>query len=102
MSSGVGRGASKCRLSKGPDMARIRTIKPEFWTSETIAALPIRTRLTFIGLWTYVDDNGVGFGNETLIVAELFPLEDDPPDTLAHVSREIGRAPCREGECPYV
>ena len=70
-------------------MARIRTIKPEFWKSEAIVRLPIRTRLTFIGLWTYVDDNGVGIDNEKLIVAELFPLEDDPRDTLANVSRDI-------------
>lgn len=59
-------------------MARIRSIKPEFWKSETIAALPIRTRLTFIGLWSYVDDNGVGIDSFKLIAAELYGLEDDP------------------------
>lgn len=70
-------------------MARIRTIKPDFWKSEAIAALPMRARLTFIGLWSYVDDNGVGIDNEKLIAAELFPLEDDPRETLANVSRDI-------------
>jgi hypothetical protein len=68
---------------------RIRSIKPEFWTSEDIAALDWETRLLFIGLWSYVDDNGVGRDVERLIVADLFPLEDDPRDTLARVSRGL-------------
>lgn len=70
-------------------MARIRSVKPEFWKSEAIAALSMQTRLTFIALWTYVDDNGVGRDVEKLIAAELYPLEDDPRETLAHVSRSL-------------
>jgi hypothetical protein len=66
---------------------RIRSIKPEFWTSEDIAALDWDARLIFIGLWSYVDDNGVGRDVEKLILADLFPLEDDPRDTLARLSR---------------
>ncbi len=53
---------------------RIRTIKPEFWTSEDVASMDWETRLVFLGLWSYVDDNGVGRDNEKLIVADLFPL----------------------------
>ncbi|MEU8001615.1 hypothetical protein AB0B66_10680 [Catellatospora sp. NPDC049111] len=59
-------------------MGRIRTIKPEFWTSETLARVPIRARLTFAGVWTYVDDNGVGRDNHCLITSEVYPLEPDP------------------------
>jgi hypothetical protein len=66
-------------------MARIRSIKPEFWKSESIACHDFFTRLVFIGLWTYVDDNGVGMDNPKLITAELFPLEDD----YAKVSRDL-------------
>ncbi len=65
---------------------RIRSIHPEFWRSEDVAALDWRTRLVFIGLWSYVDDNGVGRDVERLIIADLFPLEEDPRDTLATVS----------------
>ncbi len=72
-------------------MPRIRTIKPEFWKSESIAALPQQTRLTFIGLWTYVDDNGVGIDNAKLVAAELYPLEEDPRETLASVQRDLAR-----------
>lgn len=69
-------------------MARIRSIKPEFWTSETIAGLSIGTRLTFIGLWSYVDDNGVGIANERLIASSLYPM-DDPREALARVREAL-------------
>lgn len=72
-------------------MARIRTVKPEFWKSESIAALPFRTRLTFIGLWTYVDDNGVGLDSFKLVSAELFGLEDDPREARANVREDLAR-----------
>ncbi len=62
---------------------RIRTIKPEFWTSITIARLPFTARLTFIGLWNYVDDEGRGVDDGRLIKAALWPLDDViSPDTI--------------------
>ena len=54
---------------------RIRTIKPDFWRSSDIAALSIEDRLLFIGLWSYVDDNGVGRDEPQLIQCDLFPLD---------------------------
>lgn len=72
-------------------MARIRSIKPEFWKSEEIAQLPHRTRLTFIALWSYVDDNGVGRDVPQLIAGELFALEPDPRETLANVREDLAR-----------
>jgi len=68
---------------------RIRSIRPEFWSSEDVAAMDWHTRLVFIGLWSYVDDNGVGRDNERLIVADLFPLDADPRESLARVSRAL-------------
>jgi hypothetical protein len=67
---------------------RIRSIKPDFFTSETIARLDKSARLTFIGLWTYVDDNGVGVLNEMLISAALYPL-DSPHDALADLHEDL-------------
>ena len=55
---------------------RIRSIRPEFWSSEDVAAMDWHTRLVYIGLWSYVDDNGVGRDSERLIVAALFPLDE--------------------------
>jgi len=39
-------------------MARIRTIKPEFFTSEDIVALPALTRLLYIATWCEADKEG--------------------------------------------
>ena len=58
-------------------MARIRSIKPEAFTSETLAALPVLVRWTFAGLWTYADDDGRGRSNVGLIKAAVWPLDDD-------------------------
>lgn len=64
---------------------RIRSIKPEFWRSEDIAALPWETRLLFVGLWSYVDDNGVGRDDERIIRAELFALDEDLTESSLRV-----------------
>ncbi|MER6488761.1 hypothetical protein ABT264_35095 [Streptomyces virginiae] len=71
-------------------MARIRSIKPEFFTSLTIAELPLSARLTFIGLWTYVDDNGVGPADARLIRAAIWPLEE-APDILQRTREDLQR-----------
>ncbi|NXY96410.1 hypothetical protein HYE82_18840 [Streptomyces sp. BR123] len=71
-------------------MARIRSIKPEFFTSLTIAELPLSARLTFIGLWTYVDDNGVGPADARLIRAAVWPLEE-APDILQRTREDLQR-----------
>jgi hypothetical protein len=65
---------------------RIRSIRPEFWSSEDVAAMDWFTRLVFIGLWSYVDDNGVGRDVEALIVAALFPLDGDLPEASRRVT----------------
>ncbi|BAL85487.1 putative phage protein [Actinoplanes missouriensis 431] len=57
-------------------MARIRTIKPEFFTSLAIASLTLEARLTFIGLWTHVDDEGRCVDDARLIKAAVWPLDD--------------------------
>jgi hypothetical protein len=55
---------------------RIRTIKPEFWASLTVTELPVNVRLTFIGLWNYVDDEGRGVYDAKLIKSALWPRDD--------------------------
>ncbi len=72
---------------------RIRSIKPEFWRSQDISRLVIEDRLLFIGLWSYVDDNGVGEDRVPMIAADLFAddIERDPGETFARVSRGLAR-----------
>ena len=65
---------------------RIRNLKPEFWTSEDIASLTWESRLIFIGMLSYVDDNGVGRDVEKLITSSLFPLEDDQHATRMQIA----------------
>lgn len=57
-------------------MARIRTIKPAFFRSQPIADLPLTARITFIGLWTYVDDEGRGIDDPRLVKGDLWPLDE--------------------------
>ncbi len=64
---------------------RIRSIKPDFWRSEDVKRLPREVRLLFIGLWSYVDDNGVGIDDYRQIAADLGPLEDDPIEFREYV-----------------
>ncbi len=56
-------------------MARIRSIKPGFFTSEDVSPLPFRARLTWIGLWTHCDDQGRAKDNTKLIKAAVWPLD---------------------------
>lgn len=56
-------------------MARIRSIKPEFWTSEQIANLSPTARLLFIGVWTFSDDGGVHPASMMRLKMEVFPAD---------------------------
>lgn len=56
-------------------MARIRTIKPSFFRSDDVSALPLRARLTWIGLWTQCDDQGRMKDHARLIKADVWPLD---------------------------
>lgn len=56
-------------------MARIRTVKPEFWTDEKIVQLPFEARLLFIGLWNIADDEGKLEYSPMRIKMQLFPAD---------------------------
>ena len=70
---------------------RIRSTKPEFWRSKTIAELSWEQRFVLKGLEAYVDDNGVGKDDIALIAADVFPrdLSRDPRETLASLADAI-------------
>lgn len=54
-------------------MARLRTVKPEFWTSEQVMECSPITRLLFIGLWNFCDDGGNHPASSVTLRAEVFP-----------------------------
>lgn len=58
-------------------MAKIRTIKPEFFRSRSLARVPVGARLTFAGLWTEADDGGRGVADPRIIKGALWALDDD-------------------------
>ncbi len=66
-------------------MARIRTIKPEFWTDEVVVELAWADRLLFIGLWNFADDQGYLALRPKRIKMQVFPGDDY--DVLAGLER---------------
>lgn len=57
-------------------MARIRTIKPEFWSSEQVMDCSPLSRLLFIGLWNFCDDAGNHPASAKTIKALVLPGDD--------------------------
>lgn len=57
-------------------MARIRTIKPEFFTSEDIVALPPLSRLLYIALWCEADREGRLEWKPKTFKLRYFPADD--------------------------
>ena len=71
-------------------MARIRTIKPEFWSDEKLGPLDPLTRLVFLGLISQADDTGRLIDSVKLLDGLIFPYSDDTcRGALASLS-EIG------------
>lgn len=57
-------------------MARIRSIKPEFWDSPSTARAELAARLAYIALWNWADDSGHGTANLKELEAFCFPNDD--------------------------
>jgi hypothetical protein len=57
-------------------MARIRTIKPDFWTDEKVVELDFADRLLFIGMWNFADDQGYLDFSLKRVKMQVFPGDD--------------------------
>jgi hypothetical protein len=57
-------------------MARIRTIKPDFWRDENLATISPEAALLAIGLLNHADDDGYFNANPKLIESDIFPLRE--------------------------
>jgi len=57
-------------------MARIRTIKPEFWRDEPLSKISAEAALLAIGLLNYSDDEGYFNAHPKLVESDVFPLRD--------------------------
>jgi hypothetical protein len=56
-------------------MARIRSIKPEYWTDEKAVEMSPLARLLFIGLWNFADDEGRMVYSPKRIKMQILPAE---------------------------
>lgn len=70
-------------------MARIRTIKPEFWTSEQIVECSPNSRLLFIGLWNFCDDGGVHPASPARAKMQIFPGDPFSKDDVQAMIDEL-------------
>lgn len=56
-------------------MARIRTVKPEFWTDEKVVECSIPARLLFIGLFNFANDMGCLERSPKRLKMQIFPAD---------------------------
>jgi hypothetical protein len=59
-------------------MARIRSVKPEFWTDRPLARKLSRdARLFYIALWNFADEHARLGGDPYYLKGQIFPYDDD-------------------------
>jgi hypothetical protein len=73
---------------------RIRTIKPEFWESESLGKVSREARLLFIGLFSCCDDTGRARASSRLLASRLFPYDDDAFKKLPAWMAELENEGC--------
>ena len=56
-------------------MARIRTIKPDFFMSEDIGGLTVKSRLLYVALWCHADREGKMKYSPVALAAQTMPYE---------------------------
>jgi len=75
-------------------MARIRSIKPEFWDSEDTANASLRARLLYIAMWNMADDYGIGDAAPIRLLSFAFPHDDlevsDIPPLCGEIADRFG------------
>lgn len=78
-------------------MARIRSIKPEFWSSGQIAECSPNVRLLFIGLWNFCDDGGRHPASVRRLKMEVFPADRFSEKQLAQWIEQLKNAKDEKG-----
>jgi hypothetical protein len=70
-------------------MARIRSIKPEFFTSEQVAECSTTARLLFVGMWCFCDDQGIHPASIARLKMEVFPADPLTKEQIAGLVEEL-------------
>lgn len=73
-------------------VARIRTIKPDFWTDGKIVKLSPFARLLYIGMWNFaICDNGHVSDDSFKLKLQILPVDDVDVDELLSELIDMGR-----------
>lgn len=76
-------------------MARIRSVKPEFWLDPKLATRLSRdARMLYIALWNQADEHSRLLGDARVVKGQTFPYDDDLTPTV--IEALIGDL-CRQG-----
>lgn len=77
-------------------MARIRSLKPEFWDDRKLARSACRdARMLYMGLWNQADEHGRLNGDLMWLKGRIFPYDDDiTTERLAFLLGQLERATC--------
>lgn len=70
-------------------MARYRTVKPEFWTSEQVVECSTNARLLFVGMWNFADDGGAMKASAKTLKMQVFPADDFTVDDIQGMVDEL-------------
>jgi hypothetical protein len=73
---------------------RIRSIKPEFWESESLGKVSREARLLFIGLFSCCDDVGRARASSRLLASRLYPYDEDAFKRLPGWISELEKQGC--------
>lgn len=75
-------------------MARMRSLKPEYWDDEELATATSRdARLLYPGLWNFADEHGRLRGDPRFLKGKIFAYDDDlTPDRVDALVDELARA----------
>jgi hypothetical protein len=72
-------------------MARIRTIKPDFWSDPDVVACSPLARLLWIGTWNHADDYGVLKDEPEKLKLQILPNDPCDPHSLVAELVDHGR-----------
>ncbi len=70
-------------------MAKIRTIRPDFWSSPQIAECSREARLLFIGIWNFCDDAGIHPASLARLKMQIFPGDNLSTSDIAFWIEEL-------------
>jgi hypothetical protein len=63
-------------------MARMRSLKPEFWHDQEITRLPRDARLLYMAMWNLADEHARLQGDPRFLKGQAFPYDDDLTVTM--------------------